>query len=146
LQRGDVGLGGRVRPHATVHGRSDDHRTARGQRRQREKVVAQTIGQFGDGIGRGRSDEEQVGALAQSHVLYVVVERPHVVVDRPPGDGAKGQGGDEAGGRFGEDDVDQGPGLGQPGGQIDGFVTGDGAGDAEEYVFALQDGDGVHEG
>ena len=95
-------------------------------------VVGQAQGQFGDGVGGGRGDEEQIGLVGQFNVGGLPSFRFVVKVgdDRMTREGFEGQGGDEAEGVGGHDDGNVASVLDQQAGQIGGFIGGDGAGDA----------------
>ena len=76
----------RVRPHARVHRRRDEHRSAVRERRLGEDVVGEAVRELRERVRRARGDDEQVGAR------QVEVD---VVAGRPAREGAKGLGGDE---------------------------------------------------
>ncbi len=63
-QQAHVALGGRVLPHVGVHGRSDHHGLGEGQAHGGEEIVGDAVGHLGQRVGRGRSDDHDVGLLA----------------------------------------------------------------------------------
>jgi len=61
-ERGRVRLSRRVRPHARIHRRCDEHRPAVSQRSLSEHVIGQPVRQLGHRVRGQRRDQEQVGA------------------------------------------------------------------------------------
>ena len=61
-QRLDVRARRRVRPHARVHRRRDEHRAAMGERRLGQQVVGEPVGELRERVRRAGRDDEQVGA------------------------------------------------------------------------------------
>ena len=73
-QCGDVALCGGFSPHFTVHRRSDEKRTVARQRQGRQQIVSQAVGGFGQIIGRGGRDEQQVGFARKPNVRHAAVD------------------------------------------------------------------------
>ena len=71
-QSGDVFDGGRVQPHLGVHGGREQHRTTRGQQRRGQQVIGAPGDGAGQQVGGGRSDDHQIGLLADAHVRHLV--------------------------------------------------------------------------
>ena len=59
-ERGGVRLGGRVLPHADVHGRGSEDGPAEGEPELGEDVVGEPVRELGEGVRRERRDDEQV--------------------------------------------------------------------------------------
>ena len=57
-----------VGQHVHVHGRNHQQRRLCGQRHGGEKVIGNARGQFGDDVGRGRCDHQQVGGVREIDV------------------------------------------------------------------------------
>ena len=87
-QGGDVGGRGRMGEHARVHGGRHDHWTTRRQRRDRNRIVRQTVCQLGQHVGRRRRNDDDVALAAECHMRNVGLHAggPQVVEDRPMGD------------------------------------------------------------
>ena len=108
-----VGLGGGVGVHAVVHRRRDQARRRAGEEGGGQHRVGDAGGQLGDGVGRGRRDEEGVAVGGQLEVADRVVAglalagegAAHRVAlelgdqDRGADDPLEGGGADEAGRR-----------------------------------------------
>ena len=57
-----------VGQHVHVHGRNHQQRRLCGQRHGGEQVIGNARGQFGDDVGRGRGDHQQVGGVREIDV------------------------------------------------------------------------------
>ena len=64
-----IGLGCGMLPHVDVHRRGDDHGRLGGEIEGGQKIVGDAVGEFGEDVGRGGSDDEQVGGLRRVDVL-----------------------------------------------------------------------------
>ena len=137
LERRQVLLEGGMLVHVGVHGGGEKQRRLGGQGRGGEGVVGEAEGELGDDVGRGRGDDQQVGAGGQGDVLHgeLRLEVEEVRDHGPVGDAAEGHGRDELGGAAGEDDVDVRAGLHEAAGKLGGLVAGDAAGDSQDDVF-----------
>ena len=115
----------RVRPHARVHRRRDEHRPAVRERRLGEDVVGEAVRELRERVRRARRDDEQVGtrrgadrrppAAAAARARWNVSARPRSAARR--------------GVTSGHDLV---PGLHEQPGQLARLVRGDPAGHPEE--------------
>ena len=61
-QRGSVLLRRRVRPHARIHRRRDEHRSAVRERRLGQRVVGEAVREPRERVRRARRDDQEVGA------------------------------------------------------------------------------------
>lgn len=80
-QNFDVAAGGRVGPHLLVHGRRDQQRTVGRACQGGDQVVGKAAREPGDGGGRGRRDQHNVGASHRGdmiHAVGIVVAGKHV--------------------------------------------------------------------
>ncbi|KAF0119795.1 MAG: hypothetical protein FD151_1882, partial [bacterium] len=95
-----------------------------------------------EGIGRAGSDDQQVGAVPQSHVQDVRLTAPQFGVGEGPasGYGLVGERRDESLRRGGEDHIHLCAFLREPGGQLRGLIGRNGAGDAQKDVLGGEDG------
>ena len=84
-QRSDVGLRGRVVPHAVVHGRGDDHRARRGEGGAGQQVVGEATGQLRERVRGRRRDEVHVGVGHELEVAERIVGRGRVAREGPAG-------------------------------------------------------------
>ena len=64
-----VGLGGRMIPHVHVHGGSDEDGRGGGEVHGGEEIVGDAVGELGEDVGGGGSDDEGVGPLRFADVL-----------------------------------------------------------------------------
>ena len=96
-QRLDIGLHGRVVPHAAVHGRRHQHRASRGEEEGGQEVVGDAVGGLGQEIGRGRRHHEGIRPLGESHVLdgLLTLRIEEAREDRPARERAEGEGAHE---------------------------------------------------
>ena len=62
-------LGSGMIPHVDVHRRSDDDRRGGGEIKRAEKIVADAAAEFGDDVGSGRRNQQQIRALRDSDVF-----------------------------------------------------------------------------
>jgi hypothetical protein len=60
-------------PHIHVHGRSHQNRRLRGQVHGGQEVVGDAVGEFGQDVGRGGSNDERVGPLRLGDMLDAVL-------------------------------------------------------------------------
>ena len=129
---------GRVRPHLAVHGGSNDERCAGGEGDAGQRVVGESASEAGQRGGGGGCDEQQVGAIGQ---LDVARTQSGLLVEDIGGDGIfaqrlQGERSDEALRGAGHDDMDVVAAFDEQAREVGGFVSGDGAGDAEDDGFA----------
>ena len=68
-QVGDVRLRLRVRPHAIVHCRNDQHRRGRGEQARREQLISVAVRGAGDEVRRRGSDDNGVRGARQLDVI-----------------------------------------------------------------------------
>ena len=97
-----VFLGGSMVEHAPIHGRGHQEwtvSTARteGKPSQDEQVICDPMCKFGDGIGSGRCDDEQIGGMTQPDMQDVSLRTPQGFIGESwsPGDGLEGEWRDE---------------------------------------------------
>jgi hypothetical protein len=69
-ERRHVGLDRGMLPHATVHGRPEEHRPAHREEERPQEVIGEPEGRTRQGVRGGGGDQEQVGALGERHVLH----------------------------------------------------------------------------
>ena len=145
-QNRHIGLRRRVRPHAAVHGGHDDDRAARGERRDGEQIIGLPVSEFGDRVRRRRSDDQQIGFLAQLHVRHMLIVPPQIVVGqrRSPGHRGKRHRPHELRRGLGQDHIDQRAGLRQLAGEIGHLVRGNSAAHAENNIFVVEKRNGFH--
>ena len=135
-QAGHVALHGRLFPHFAVHGRRQQHRAGETQQQRAEQIVGQAVGGFGQQIGRGRRDAQQLATLCQldmcSQRMLVLIER--VLEHRSAGERGKRGRADELPGGGGHDHRHAGAGLHQLAHQRGGFIGRDAAADADDNL------------
>ena len=145
-QRFKVGLRGWVVPHIHVHRGSHQDRRLCGQVHCGEEVVGDAVGEFGQDVGRGRSNDQRIGPLRLADVLNAILFAcgftaaidgarvvPEAGDDLVAGQRGEGEGLDKPGGRRGHDHVDF-KGLALQGAhQFRRLVGGNSAGDAHGY-------------
>ena len=61
-------------PHVDVHGGSDDDRRSGGEVQRAEEIVGDALGELGEGVGGGGSDQQSVDGLRNRDVLDGGVE------------------------------------------------------------------------
>ena len=95
---------------------------------------------FGDHIGGGRGDEDQIRLFRQRHMGHVILEIPGKGIHHAAvvGQGFKGQGSDELRGVFRHDHMNLRPRFSQTAGHIGHFIGGNAAADAQKDAFSLQ--------
>jgi hypothetical protein len=81
-KRREVRLRGGVLVHVVVHRRGDEDRARRGERRAREEVVGQAVGELGDRVRARRGDQEDVGVADELEMAERVVVGWHLVGER----------------------------------------------------------------
>ena len=96
------------------------------------------MGQLGQHVGGGGSDEDKVRPVGHSDVLHAVLKVPVKGVHQGlvAGELLKGDGGDKLGGVLGHNDLDVGVLLDQGGGQGRRLVAGDAAGDPQHHCLS----------
>ena len=124
LQGAQIGLCCLGRPHARVHGRSQQNGRFGGQQGGGEHIVSDPTGQLGHQIGRGRSHQKQVGLLGQRNMLHIPAfgAGEGIHTDGTLAEGLKGQRGHQPGGVFRHNDVHLMAQLFQPGNDLAGFI------------------------
>ena len=70
LEQLQIGLDGGLGVHDAVHGGGDDERSFGGEGGEDDGVVADAVGELGDGGGAGGGDDHGVGASAHGDVLF----------------------------------------------------------------------------
>ena len=83
VERGQIGLGRRMRPHHQIHCRGDQHRLVRGEQRRRRQIIGQARGHARDQIGGGRRHDDQIGLARQPDMAHLALigQRPQIGVD-----------------------------------------------------------------
>ena len=122
-------------PHARVHGRGDHHRPVEGEVDRAEQPVAEARGHPGDRVGRGRRDQQQVGAAGQLEVVVArAAPRRRTGRPRPAGPRARRRwpGRRSAGPPAVMTTVTPWPAPLEDAHDVDRLVGGDAAGDAQE--------------
>ena len=134
-QQRHVGLRRRVVVHVGVHGRRDEYGRTRRQRQRGQEVAGQPVCQPGNGVGRGRGDEQQRGLGRERDVLDVGVGagRPLAGDHSPLGNRLEREGPDEARRGTRHHDGDLVPGLLQLAHHFDRLVGADAAADADRH-------------
>ena len=120
--------------------RGDRHRGAGGQAQGGEQVVAVAVGQAGEEIRRGRSDQHQVRPAGQLDVAHggLGARVQQIGVHRVPGQRLHGKRRDELAGALRHHHAYFGAGVLQPADQIRALVGGNASGDTEEDPFIDQ--------
>ena len=72
-QRRDIPAGRRMRPHARVHRRRDEHRRVGGEKHRRGEVVGEAVRHLAHEIGGRRRDHDQVGLARQPDMTDIVL-------------------------------------------------------------------------
>ena len=131
---GDVAAGGRVLPHARVHGRRDQHRLVGRHQHGGWQIVGMTAGHLGEQVGGGRRDHDQVGFARQADVadLALVVEVEQLGEHALVAERADRQRRDELLRRPGHDRAHGNAALAQPADQVEALVGGDAAADDQQ--------------
>ena len=70
----DIFLRRRVIPHVDVHRRRDDDRRGGGEIQRGQKIVGDAAREFGEDVGGGGRDEQEIGALRDGDVFDGAVE------------------------------------------------------------------------
>ncbi len=129
-----VRLRGRMLPHVDVHGGSDDHGRGGGEIERAEEVVGDALGELGDRVGGGRSDQKSVDRLRNRDVFdggvevgLLVARAEHAGDDLLAGQRGEGQRADELLRRGGHDDLHAHAALLQVADNLGGLVGGDAA-------------------
>ena len=144
MQGLDVGLGGGMIEHIAIHGRRQQQRTSCRQRAHCQQVVRHALRQLRQCMGSDGRDDQQIGGFCQTDVrnvagqLACIAALPQFFVDRPPRNRLEGQRAHESLGSRSHDDIDLGVGVSQLTGQIDRFVGGNAATDAQYKSLAAQ--------
>ncbi len=99
-----------VSPHLAVHGRRHHQRALASQTERGQQIVGSAVDQFGDEIGRCRSDYDEITITGQLYVRHTVRHAviPHFHVYRLAGQRLQGQRSNELAGRIGHYDLDIG--------------------------------------
>ncbi len=129
-----VALRRRVLPHLHVHRRRDHEGAAARKAKRREQVVAESVRDLGEEIGRCGRDHDDVPVARELDVAHAVghARVPHVRVHRLAGERLQRRRRDEATRRLGHDDAHVGAGLDEKARQLGRLVGGDSAGDPEQ--------------
>ena len=141
-QRGDVRLGGGVRPHLAVHGwRHGDWRggceTDGG-----EQIARLTGGEPCDQIGRGRRNHDEIGPAREFDVAHrrLGARVPQFIADIAAGHGLEGHRRDELRGAGGHHHLHLRAALTQPAHEVRRLVRSNSRADADDDAFAGQAG------
>lgn len=137
----EVGGGGRVGEHVAVHGRRDHNRAFGAEQDRQKEAVAAAFHHAGEGVCRGRRNEDDIAPEAELNVVrpragVAVVGK--LTVDRMAAERAEGEGRDELPGAGRHHHADLRTGLDQFADEKCGFVGGDAPGDTEDDPSALQ--------
>ena len=136
-----IRLGRRVLPHIDVHRRSHQDRRGGGQIHGGEEVVGDAVGELGQDVGGGGSDDHGVGPLRLADVLDGGIVGavggsgviPQAGDDLVAGERGKSERLHELAGRLGHDDMDfEGLAL-QRAHQFGRLVSCNSAGDSDRY-------------
>lgn len=131
-----VGYGGGVRKHPVIHRGGGEDGSGCGEEKACQEVVGDAVGVFGEGVGGGGGEEEEIGALGECDVSGGGGEGlPHAGMDGAVGEGFEGQGGDESLGGIGHDHIHIGTFPEEEAAEVGGLVGGDASGDTEEEGF-----------
>ena len=130
----DVALRRRVLPHLDVHRRRDHEGAATREAKRREQVVAESVRDFREEIGRRGRDHDDVPVARELDVAHAVghARVPHVRMHRLSGERLQRRRRNEATAGFGHDDAHVGAGLDEKARQLRRLVGGDPAGDPEQ--------------
>ena len=133
-------LGNGIFQHVGIHGRGHQLGAGSRQRHGGQHVVSQSVGQFGNHVGRGRGNQHQICRIGQRNMCHVILEIAVKGVHDAAvvGQRLEDQGGDEFGGVLGHQHVPRSASFGQRVGHIGHFVCSNAAGDAQNNRFALQ--------
>ena len=130
-------LDDRVVEHVGVGGGGDQLEPRIGESRLGQQVVGDAVGELGDRVGGAGCNDHDVGILGGLDV--VVPRRPRLVGAVQylvAAEGFEAQRPDEAFGGVAHHDPDLRPRLDEEADELQGFVGGDGAADAEKDLFA----------
>ena len=124
LQGTQIGLCCLGRPHARVHGRSQQNGRFGGQQRGGEHIVGNAAGQLGHQIGGSRGHQKQLGFLSQRDMLHVPAfgAGKGIHTDGPLAEGLEGQGSHQTGGVLRHDNIHLMAQLLQPGDHLAGLI------------------------
>ena len=138
-----VALGGRMRPHFTVHGGCEQQghfvQWAR-QAHETEQIVGAAMQQLGHEISAGWGHDDGVGLATEVDVRHVVgfAGIPLGHKHRPVGQRLHGHRGDELGRGFGHDHLHRGTRFHQSPAEFSGFVASNAAAQTQHQMFVGQ--------
>lgn len=112
-QCGNIGLRGGMRPHFRVHGRGKKHRTTGHQQRGGQQIVGVSASGLRQKIGGGRGHHDQIGLMADPHVVDLIHGVKNIVGDGSPAQGLPGCDAHKIRGCVGGNDRDLVAGLGE---------------------------------
>ena len=138
-QQGDVGLGGRMQPHAVVHRRADRQRRGAGRHRVLT-VIGVALGQPREQIGGTWGDHDAIGPARQfdmAHGLFGGAV-PQRGAGRLPGQRTEAERSDELLGTGSHRHLHLGTGVAQAPHQFQGLVGRDPASDAQQQFLTFQ--------
>ena len=129
-----VGLCLRVRPHAIVHGRNNEHGTLCRKQAGREQIIRLAGRGAGHKVGRRGCDDNGGGGARQSDVVECVPRIEEAGVHRPAGERLERNGADEFRGGAREHDVHLRPRLDEQASQPRALVACDTTGHAKQHA------------
>jgi hypothetical protein len=134
-----IALRCRVLPHLPVHGRGDHQGAIACQAQGGEQIVALTLRQPGDHVGRCRRDHDEVRIARQVDVRHVVAHAriPQVGPHRVPTQRLEGHRRHEVRTAFGQHHMNTRPFLDQQTGQFRCLVGSHAARHPEDDLFSL---------
>ena len=136
LKGGEVSLGGRMIPHAYIHGRGHEDRLVGSQQNRRCEVIGQTLGGLGHEVSGGWGDNHKIsgpGQLDMTHFSFIR-QAEKVRMDRVFRQGREGQGGDKLCPCRGQNDPNICPRLSEKSNEFKALIGGDPATDNQEYA------------
>lgn len=135
----DVFLRGGMMPHFPVHGGRDDERRGRSEHDFGKRAVSETVREFGDNVGGGGRDEDEIGVVGELDVLR---SPAFALVEDAGENGILGkrlerERRDELLRAVGHDDENFVSAFAKLADEIGGFIRGDGTGDADDDTFGI---------
>ncbi len=138
-QRGEVLLDRGVLPHLGVHRGRDEHRRPGREQRCAQQVVRDAHGVLAQQPGGGRSDDDEVGGLAEARVRDRVARRRRGTSARARTRAPRSvERADEPGRVLSEDRADPRPGVDHSSTHLDRLVGGDATRDTEHHSPATE--------
>ena len=135
----DVALGCRMHPHARVHRRGGEDRFVGRKKHGGGEVISVSAGHAREHVGRGRSNNDQIGFAAEADVADVVfvLAVEQLGEDAVAGYGAYGQRCDELLCGTSHDRAHAGAAFPEPTDQVEALIGGNAAADDEKNALAV---------